>query len=209
MKKQQRAAIYGRVSTSGQSTTAQTRALREYVENRGWTVTEIYTDTISGTKESRPGLDRLMADSRRRKHSIVVVFKFDRFARSVSHLLRALETFEELGIEFVSISESIDTSTAAGKMVFTVLGAVAALERSLIGERVRLGIQNARKEGRRIGRPPAKELTANEIKQIRSQRSKGATLREISTRFKVPMSCAYRVSSRGFSKLQVKNARAR
>jgi len=94
-----------------------------------------------------------MADAYRRQFDIVIVWKFDRFARSVSHLLRALETFQELGIDFVSLSESLDTSTPAGKMVFTVLGAVAELERSLIVERVKAGLRNARAKGKRLGRP--------------------------------------------------------
>jgi DNA invertase Pin-like site-specific DNA recombinase len=94
-----------------------------------------------------------MADSHRRRFDAVVVWKFDRFARSVSHLLRALETFKSLGIDFVSLSEQVDTSTPTGKMVFTVLGAVAELERSLIAERVRAGIRNARANGKRLGRP--------------------------------------------------------
>ena len=108
---------------------------------------------ISGAKEKRPELNRLMADAHRRKFDAVIVWKFDRFARSVSHLLRALETFKALGIEFVSLSEQMDTSTPTGKMVFTVLGAVAELERSLIAERVKAGLRNARAKGKRLGRP--------------------------------------------------------
>jgi DNA invertase Pin-like site-specific DNA recombinase len=121
-------AIYARVSTAnnGQDPSMQTRELREYAERRGWIVAGEYVDIgISGTKETRPELDRLMADAHRRRFDAVVVWKFDRFARSVSHLLRALETFRAQGIEFVSFSEQLDTSTPAGKMVFTVLGAVA------------------------------------------------------------------------------------
>jgi DNA invertase Pin-like site-specific DNA recombinase len=133
----------------------QTSELREYISRRGWTVAGEYVDIgISGTKEKRPELDRLMQDAHRRRFDAVVVWKFDRFARSVSHLLRALETFKAQGIEFVSFSEQMDTSTPAGKMVFTVLGAVAELERSLIVERVRAGMRNARAKGKRIGRPP-------------------------------------------------------
>jgi DNA invertase Pin-like site-specific DNA recombinase len=132
----------------------QTRELREYAERRGWTVASEYVDIgISGTKEKRPELDRLMADAHRRRFDAVVVWKFDRFARSVSHLLRALETFRAQGIEFVSFSEQLDTSTPAGKMVFTVLGAVAELERGLIVERVKAGLRNARTKGKRLGRP--------------------------------------------------------
>jgi DNA invertase Pin-like site-specific DNA recombinase len=151
-----RVAIYARVSTSnnGQDPAMQTRELREYAERRGWTVASEYVDIgISGTKEKRPELDRLMSDAHRRRFDAVVVFRFDRFARSVSHLLRALETFKAQGIEFVSFSEQMDTSTPAGKMVFTVLGAVAELERSLIVERVKAGLRNARAKGKRLGRP--------------------------------------------------------
>lgn len=150
-----RVAIYARVSTAnnGQDPTMQTRELREYAERRGWTVAEYVDVGISGTKENRPELYRLMADAHRRKFDVVAVWKFDRFARSVSHLLRALDTFRILGIEFVSLSESLDTATPAGRMVFTVLGAVAELERSLIVERVKAGLRNARAKGKRLGRP--------------------------------------------------------
>jgi DNA invertase Pin-like site-specific DNA recombinase len=126
----------------------QTRELREYCERRGWQLVGEYIDLgISGAKERRPELDRLMADTHRRRFDAIVVWKFDRFARSVSHLLRALETFKALGIEFVSLSEQVDTSTPTGKMDFTVLGAVAELERSLIAERVRAGLRNAKGHG--------------------------------------------------------------
>jgi DNA invertase Pin-like site-specific DNA recombinase len=149
-------AIYARVSTAnnGQDPAMQTREIREYCDRRGWIVAGEYVDMgISGTKEKRPELDRMMLDAHRRHFDAVIVWKFDRFARSVSHLLRALETFEALGIHFVSLSESLDTSTPAGKMVFTVLGAVAELERSLIVERVKAGLRNARAKGKRLGRP--------------------------------------------------------
>ena len=150
-----KAALYARVSTTnGQDPEMQLRELREYCERRGWTMAGEYVDTgISGAREKRPELDRLMADAHRRRFDAVVVWKFDRFARSVSHLLRALETFKALGIEFVSLSEQMDTSTPTGKMVFTVLGAVAELERSLIAERVRAGLRNARAKGKKLGRP--------------------------------------------------------
>ena len=151
-----KAAIYARVSTAnnGQDPTVQTRELEEYCQRRGWKVAGQYIDVgISGAREKRPELDRLIADAHRRKFDAVIVWKFDRFARSVSHLLRALENFKSLGIEFVSLSEQVDTSTPTGKMVFTVLGAVAELERSLIAERVKAGLRNARAKGKRLGRP--------------------------------------------------------
>ena len=151
-----RAAIYARVSTTqhGQDPTLQTRELKEYCSRRKWKIAGCYVDMgVSGAMDSRPELNRLMADAHRRRFDAVVVWKFDRFARSVSHLLRALETFKALGIDFVSLSEQVDTSTPTGKMVFTVLGAVAELERSLIAERVRAGLRNARAKGKKLGRP--------------------------------------------------------
>ena len=125
-----RVAIYARVSTTthGQDVGLQTRELRQFAEARGWLVAGEYVDQgVSGAKDSRPELNRLMADAHKRRFDAVCVWRFDRFARSVSHLLRALETFKALGIDFVSYSEQMDTSTPAGKMVFTVLGAVAEL----------------------------------------------------------------------------------
>jgi DNA invertase Pin-like site-specific DNA recombinase len=173
-----RVAIYARVSTTnhGQDVTMQTRELREFAAARRWTVAAEYIDAgISGAKEKRPELDRLMADAHRRRFDAVIVWKFDRFARSVSHLLRALETFNALGVAFVSLSESLDTSTPAGRMVFTVLGAVAELERSLIAERVRAGLRNARAKGKTLGRPRIGVDSA----RISSLRASGASWRAI------------------------------
>ena len=143
----------------------QTRELRQFAEARGWQIAGEYVDEgISGTKDSRPELNRLMADASKRRFDVVCVWKFDRFARSVSHLLRALEQFNALGIAFVSLSEQMDTTTPTGKMVFTVLGAVAELERSLIAERVRAGLRNARAKGKRLGRPRVDVDTAKVAK---------------------------------------------
>jgi len=169
-----RAAMYARVSTlgNGQSPEMQLRELREYCERRGWQIAGEYTDVgISGAKDRRPQLDRMMSDAHRRRFDVVVVWKFDRFARSVSHLLRALDTFRVLGIEFVSLSESLDTATPAGRMVFTVLGAVAELERSLIAERVRAGLRNARAKGRKLGRP----RVIVDARRVASLRNSGAS----------------------------------
>lgn len=163
-------AIYARVSpNNGQDPEMQLRELREYCQRRGWQLAGEYVDAgISGAKDSRPELNRLIADAHRRRFDAVVVWKFDRFARSVSHLLRALETFRSLGIEFVSLSEQVDTSTPTGKMVFTVLGAVAELERSLIAERVRAGLRNARAKGNRLGRP-RKAVDPSQVAHLRAQ----------------------------------------
>src|SRR6266705_2377060 len=167
----QRVAIYARVSTTnhGQDVGLQTRELREFAEARGWHIADEYIDEgVRGAKDSRPELNRLMADAHKRRFDIVCVWRFDRFARSVSHLLRALETFKALGIDFVSFSEQMDTSTPAGKMVFTVLGAVAELERSLIVERVRAGLRNARSKGKKLGRP-SKGIDRSTVETLRSQ----------------------------------------
>ncbi len=160
----------------------QLRELKEYCERRKWGVAGEYVDVgISGAKEKRPALDRLTADAHRRRFDAVVVWKFDRFARSVSHLLRALETFHALGIEFVSLTEGVDTSTPAGKMVFTVLGAVAELERSLICERVKAGLRNAKAKGKHVGRPRV-SLDSSEIARLRAE---GLSWRKISEELRV------------------------
>src|SRR4030095_10033851 len=154
--KTQRVALYARVSTknNGQDPETQLIALREYAGHRGMTVTDEYVDVgISGSKDRRPELDRLMSDARRRRFDVVLVARFDRFARSTKHLVLALEEFNSLGIDFISLSESVDTSTPMGRMVFTVIAAVAELERSLIRERVVMGLDRAKKNGKRLGRP--------------------------------------------------------
>ena len=148
-------ALYMRVSTRnhGQTTDTQAVALREYAERRGFSVVEYRDEGMSGTKDRRPALDRLMADARLRKLDVVVVARFDRFARSVKHLITALEEFRALDVDFISLNESVDTSTPMGKMIFTVLGAVAELERSIITERVYAGLHRARKQGKTLARP--------------------------------------------------------
>jgi DNA invertase Pin-like site-specific DNA recombinase len=176
----------------------QLRDLREYCKRRGWKIAAAYVDEgISGAKDSRPELNKLMADAHRRRFDAVVVWKFDRFARSVSHLLRALENFQALGIEFVSLSECLDTSTPAGKMVFTVLGAVAELERSLIGERVRAGLRNARAKGIRLGRPRV-AIDATEIRRLRSA---GASWRAVGRALGVSHATALHASRKGRLKI--------
>jgi DNA invertase Pin-like site-specific DNA recombinase len=151
-----RAALYMRISTKGhgQTTDTQAHALREYAERRGFQIIDEYRDEgISGAKDRRPALDRLMTDARKRRFDAVLVARFDRFARSTKHLVLALEEFSSLGVDFISLNESIDTSSPMGRMVFTVIAAVAELERSIIRERVLAGVDRARRQGRRFGRP--------------------------------------------------------
>jgi DNA invertase Pin-like site-specific DNA recombinase len=197
-----RAAIYSRVSTIGlgQSPEMQVRELREYCERRGWQIAGEHVDAgISGAKDSRPELNKLMANAHRRRFDALVVWKFDRFARSVSHLLRALEPFSALGVAFVSVSEQIDTSTPTGKMVFTVLGAVAELERSLIAERVRAGLRNARAKGKQLGRPRL-AVNAAEIARLRTS---GQSWRTIAKQLGVSVGTAH-----GATRKRSKNAAA-
>src|SRR5712664_3729819 len=187
-----RAVLYSRVrTTNGQDPEMQSREIREYCQRRGWPLVGEYVDIgISGAKERRPQLDRLIADAHKRKFEVIVVWKFDRFARSVSHLLRALENFRALGIEFVSLSEQIDTSTPTGKMIFTVLGAVAELERSLIAERVRAGLRNARAKGKRLGRP----RVSVDTRRVAALRSEGLSWARVAERLGVSPATAYAAS---------------
>ena len=172
------AAVYSRVSTvgHGQDPAVQTRELTEYCERRGWQVFDLYVDNgVSGKKDSRPALNRLMGDAHARRFDVVVCWRFDRFSRSVSHLCRALETFDALDIQFVSLCEQVDTSTPTGKLVFTILGAVAEGERNLIAERVRAGLRNAKAKGKRLGRP----RKCVDVGQINSLRASGHSWRKI------------------------------
>src|SRR5881296_1794708 len=150
-----RVAIYARVSTTDQSCDNQLRDLRDYCRARGWSDMREFIDTgISGTKERRPALDKMMAEVNARRVDVVVVAAFDRLGRSVRHLVEALELFRHLNVEFISLREQIDTGSPLGQAVFTIIAAIAQLERSLIAERVRAGLRRARAEGKRLGRPP-------------------------------------------------------
>jgi DNA invertase Pin-like site-specific DNA recombinase len=190
-----RVALHARVSTLNghQDPEMQLRELREFIERRGWQVAEVYTDAgISGSKASRPALNQLMVDAGRRRFDVVIVWRFDRFARSVSHLLRALEQFQALGIDFVSLSENVDTSTPTGKMVFTILGAVAELERSLIVERVKAGLRNARAKGKKLGRPRVKV----DESRVKALRDSGASWRAIAQQLELTLGTVRRASQR-------------
>jgi len=170
-------AVYARVSTTDQHAEMQIAELREYATRRDWTIFREYIDEgVSGTRASRPALDQMMKDARRKRFDAVVVWRFDRFARSTSHLLSALDEFRTLGIDFVSLHEAIDTSTALGKMVFTIIASVAELERSIIIERVRAGIQRAKTRGVRLGRPNGSKI---DEKEIRLLRARGLSIRAI------------------------------
>jgi len=180
--KKKRAAVYIRISTNDQHMDMQQATLPEYCEFRRWDIVETYQDTMSGSKDRRPALDRLMQDAKRGKFDVVVVWRFDRFARSTRFLLESLELFKGLNIDFVSCSESIDTSTDMGKAVFTIIAAIAELERSTIRERVIAGQKAAKRKGVRFGRP---EVEFDEDK-ARKLRSRGCSWRQISAELDVP-----------------------
>jgi DNA invertase Pin-like site-specific DNA recombinase len=165
-----RAAIYARVSTNnGQDPTVQTRELREYCQRRGWEIAGEYVDAgISGAKERRPQLDALLAACRKRAVDAVVVYRYDRFARSLRQLVNALEEFRSLGIEFISLHEGVDTSTPNGRLVFGIFASIAEFERELIRDRVKSGIAAARAKGKLIGRPRVKADIAH-ILNLRAQ----------------------------------------
>jgi DNA invertase Pin-like site-specific DNA recombinase len=154
-KAMKRAALYARVSTNnGQNPEMQLRELREYCERRGLQVSGEYVDNgVSGAKERRPQLDRLLVDCRRRQVDAVIVYRYDRFARSLRQLVNALEEFRSLGIDFISLHEGVDTSTPNGRLVFGIFASIAEFERELIRERVKSGIAAARARGKRLGRP--------------------------------------------------------
>ena len=186
-------ALYARVSTknNGQDPETQLLALREYAQARGLEISTEYVDVgISGSKDRRPALDQLMKDARHRRFDAVLVARFDRFARSTRHLVLALEEFTALGIDFISLSESIDTSTPMGKMVYTVIAAVAELERSLIRERVVMGIHRARTKGKRLGRPRGTKASLRKIQRLKSQ---GLSVRQIAKQMKISKSTVSRL----------------
>jgi DNA invertase Pin-like site-specific DNA recombinase len=193
--KAKRAAVYTRVSTFDQHPEMQEQELVQYVERRNWDVYKIFSDKgVSGAKERRPALDALLADCRRGRVDVVVVWKFDRFARSLKQLLNALELFRELGIGFVSCTEAVDTSLPHGELLFQIVGAIAQWERSLIAERVKAGLQHARNQGKRLGRPSLRQLIPKEIVMLRRERSRNKVpFRDLAKKFRISVWMAHRL----------------
>ena len=156
---------------------------------RGFEIVAEYTDKISGTKARRPGLDQMLADARQGRFDVVMVWAFDRMARSVKHLLEVLDELNHLNIEFVSFRENIDTGGPLGRAIVVIIGAIAELERNLIVERVRAGMRRARLEGQRIGRPP---LNVDRDALIRD-RSRGQSLRQLARLYGISRASVARV----------------
>jgi DNA invertase Pin-like site-specific DNA recombinase len=176
-----RAATYARVSTGDQHLETQLLDLREMAKQRGYEIAHEYSDVISGSKSRRPGLDQLLADARRHRFDVVLVVAFDRIARNVRHFLDVLDELNQLGIEFVSKREHIDTSGPLGRAMLTIVGAISELKRSLIVERVRAGMRRAKLEGRRIGRAP---LDIDRVAVVADRRS-GMSLTKVAMKYRV------------------------
>src|SRR5246500_131581 len=176
-----RAVLYTRISTGDQHAETQLLDLRQMAKQRGYEVGHEYTDTISGSKSKRPGLDRLLADARRHRFDVVLVAAFDRVARNVRHFLEVLDELSHLNIEFVSLRENIDTGGPLGRAMVVIVGAIAELEKSLIVERVRAGMRRAKLEGRRIGRAP---LNVDRAAIVRD-RLVGLSLTEVAKKHRV------------------------
>jgi DNA invertase Pin-like site-specific DNA recombinase len=189
----ERAALYARVSTLlAQNPEMQLVELREYAERRGWRIVGEYVDHASGAKESRPSLNRLMADARQRKFDALVVWKIDRFGRSLRHLVNVLADLEAVGVAFVSLKDNLDLGTPSGRLMFQIIAAMGEFERSLIKERVVAGLRHARQMGKRLGRPPA----VVDTDQIAALRRSGASWREIARRTGLGIGTVYAALNR-------------
>jgi DNA invertase Pin-like site-specific DNA recombinase len=201
-----RAAIYARVSTAnnGQNPEMQLGELREHCQRRAWEITGEFVDAgISGSKERRPQLDRLMVDCRRRRVDVVLVYRYDRFARSLRQLVNALEEFRSLGIEFISLHEGVDTSTPNGRLIFGIFASIAEFERELIRDRVKSGIAAARSKGRRLGRP----RVSVDVARIASLRDSGLSWPQVAREVGVSVGTVYQ-AARNLSKIPPKIAPA-
>lgn len=195
-----RAAIYARVSThNGQNPEMQLGEVRAYCKRREWTVSGEYVDKgISGSKEHRPTLDRMLADCRKRLVDAVVVYRYDRFARSVRQLVNALEEFRSLGIDFVSLHEGVDTSTPNGRLVFGIFASIAEFERELIRDRVRSGLAAAKARGKQLGRP---RVTVDGLR-IAQLRAEGRGWKSIAAELGVGVGTILRAAQQSESRVQ-------
>ena len=188
-----RAALYARVSTSdkNQNPETQLKQLREYSKRRKFLITQEYIDYGSGTNGDRVRLKQLMQEARKRKFEVLIVWKYDRFARSVSMHVKSLDEFNSLGIDFISLQEGTDTTTPQGKLFFHMAAGFAEFESSLIGSRVKAGMELARSKGKQIGRTP---VSPADIKKIKELRRKKMSLNEISQRLDIPRSTVHKYS---------------
>ena len=190
-KQKQRVAIYARVSTTEgkQTPENQLRQLRTYAKARDFTVIAEYIDHATGRNEKRPEYQKLLDAVRKRQADIVLVWRYDRFARSTKALITALNEFRTLGVDFISYQENIDTTTPQGEMIFTIMASLAQFESALIGERTKAGMQRARDQGKQTHRPPLPEKTKREIAKLRKQ---GVSIKSISRKLKIAYATAHK-----------------
>jgi DNA invertase Pin-like site-specific DNA recombinase len=181
-----RAAVYARVSTSEQTTENQLCELKRFVLQRGWQLTEFVDEGVSGAKASRPALDRLVAMARRRQIDVLVVWSLDRLGRSVKHLVTLLDDLHALGVGFVSLREGLDWTTPSGRLQAQLLAIIAEFERERLRERVHAGLARARREGKRLGRPP-RIITTWELERVR-----GMSVRQAARQLRVSASAVHR-----------------
>ena len=175
-----RVGIYARVSTDDQHPENQIQRLREVCDHRGWEVVGEYMDVISGAEESRPELDRMIKDARLGRMDAVLVTKIDRLGRSLVHFLQLTQEFQRLGVDIIAIDQEIDTGGPTGRLIWAILGAIAEFERELIRERTKEGLERAKREGKRIGRPPIPEEVKRKVIRMREAgMSYGAIAREL------------------------------
>jgi DNA invertase Pin-like site-specific DNA recombinase len=186
-----RIAVYVRVSTSDQSTELQIRELSQFIHARGWDSFKVYEDKATGTNGNRPHLKQLLLDARQRKLDIVIIWKLDRLFRSLKDLITTLQEFTELGVDFISLKDNIDLTTSSGRLMMHMLGAFAEFEASLIKERVRAGLRNAKAKGKRLGRPQRRNDS-----QIIELRAQGKTVRQIAQSLNLSKSTVAFVVSR-------------
>jgi DNA invertase Pin-like site-specific DNA recombinase len=191
-----RAAIYIRVSTSAKSRSGadapfeqnpevQEQPLRDLASHRGWVIHRVYSDRMSGAKSDRPGLKALMQDARRGRFDLLLVWRFDRFARSVEQLVTALAEFRTLGVDFISHQEALDTSTPMGKATFTIIAAMAELERSVIRERVQAGLDYARRNGTKSGKAIGRPRCVFDKEEVARLRQAGISIAAIAVQLKL------------------------
>lgn len=156
-------AIYARVSTEDQNLENQLEQLKGYCDRMDYEIYDIYKDKISGSKESRPGFNKLMQDSRKKRFDAVLCWKLDRLGRSLEHLISIIKEWKKRGIDLICYQQNIDTTNASGKLMFQIIGAFAEFERNMIRERTKAGLERARKQGKKLGRPSTSEYHKKKI----------------------------------------------
>lgn len=192
-----RTALYVRVSSQDQNTDLQKQELQDFVSRRGWNIAGIYEDRATGTNDQRPMLQKLLNDARARRFDILVCWKLDRLFRSLKGLIATLQELSELHIQFVSLRDNLDLTTSQGRLLMHLLGAFGEFEVSLIRERVKAGLDNAKRRGRRLGRPPRIDC-----EQVARLRKKGFSLSQIARRLGISKSAVHKT----LSKMAVTNA---